>query len=160
MNFKLSSGYVAAIAALLITSPVAAETSRSKVAFNTGIGEKTAAQPMNGVEVAYQVALRGGDFEGCTVDIVETMYGRDEGRWGIFDIAADVTCADGVFAYTSSGAWDANGFHAAGEISNGSGRDAFAGIAGRIAQIGGGAVPAEGGDGTLDVSYELIVEPR
>ena len=158
MNFYVSVYCVAAIVALMTTTSASAEALRSKVAFNTGIGEKTADQPANGVKVAYQVKLQGGDLDGCTVDIIESMYGRDEGSWGIFDIAGDVSCTSGVFAYTSSGAWDGNGFHASGDIKEGSGGGDFEGIAGRIAQLGGAAVPAAAGDGKLDVSYGLVVD--
>ncbi len=146
-----------AIVALLTVTPASADALRSNVAFNTGIRENTADQPANGVKVAYQVALKGGDLDGCTVDIVEALYGRDEGSWGIFDIAGDVTCAGGGFAYTSAGAWDGNGFHAAGDIKDGSGSGDFEGIAGRIAQLGGAAAAAAA-DGTLDISYELVVD--
>ena len=71
-----------------------------------------------------------------------------------FDIAGTVTCGGGGFAYTSSGAWDGNGFHASAVIEDGSGSGDFDGIAGRIAQLGGGAKEAEGGG--FDVSYELV----
>lgn len=145
-----------AIAGLLAITPASAETLRSNVAFNNSIGQKTADQPSNGVKVTYQVTLKGGDLDGCTVDIVESLYGRDEGSWGIFDIAGDVNCAGGGFAYVSSGAWDGNGFHASGEIKSGSGRGEFEGIAGRVAQLGGGAAAAA--DGTFDISYELVVD--
>ena len=128
-----------AMAAMLAAAPVLADTVKSSVAFNNGIGEATASQPDGGMEVAYQVTLEGGELDGCTVDIVEALHGRDEGAWGIFDIAGDVSCADGGFAYTSSGAWDGNGFHAAGEIVDGSGHGEFEGIDGRVAQLGGGA---------------------
>ncbi len=158
MNFYVSVSCLAAFVAMVTTTSASAEALRSKVAFNTGIGEKAADQPANGVKVAYQVNLQGGDLDGCTVDIIESMYGRDEGSWGIFDIAGDVSCTSGAFAYTSSGAWDGNGFHASGDIEEGSGRGDFEGIAGRIAQLGGTAVPAAVGDGTLDVSYELVVD--
>jgi hypothetical protein len=26
--------------------------------------------------------LQGGDLDGCAVDVVEQLYGRDEGAWG------------------------------------------------------------------------------
>ncbi len=146
----------AAIVALVVFTPASAEGLRSDVAFNTGTGEKTANQPSNGVEVSYQVNLKGGDLDGCTVDIVEALYGRDEGKWGIFDIAGDVTCSGGKFAYTTSGAWDSNGFHASGNIKDGSGSGKFDGIAGRVAQLGGAA--ADAGDGTMNISYELVVD--
>ena len=113
----------AAIAAMMAATPASAGTLKSDVAFNNGIGEKTASQPANGVEVSYQITLQGGDLDGCTVDIVESLYGRDEGAWGIFDIAGDVKCDRGGFSYSSSGAWDGKGFHAAGAIEDGSGED-------------------------------------
>ena len=146
----------AAITALIAAAPAYADTLKSGVAFNTGIGEKTADQPMDGVEVAYQITLQGGDLDGCTVDIVESLHGRDEGAWGIFDIAGDVSCDRGGFSYTSSGAWDGNGFHAAGEIEEGSGSGDFEGISGRVAQLGGGG--ANAGDGTTDISYDLVFD--
>jgi len=141
---------------VFLAVPSSADAPRSKAAFNTGIGKKTANQPSNGVTVAYQIALKGGELDGCTVDIVESLYGRDEGAWGIFDIAGNVTCSGGGFAYTTSGAWDGNGFHASGDIKDGSGSGTFDGIAGRVAQLGGAAASAA--DGSLDISYELVVD--
>jgi hypothetical protein len=145
-----------AITAVVGAAPAYADTLKSGVAFNTGIGQKTANQPANGVEVAYQITLQGGDLDGCTVDIVESLYGRDEGAWGIFDIAGDVSCDRGGFSYTSSGAWDGNGFHAAGQIEEGSGSGEFENISGRVAQLGGGG--ADAGDGTFDISYDLVFD--
>ena len=118
-----------------------ADTLKSGVAFNNGIGKKTATQPADGVEVAYQITLKGGDLDGCAVDVVEQLYGRDEGAWGIFDIAGDVKCDRGGFSYTSSGAWDGKGFHAAGDVEDGSGSGDFEGISGRVAQLKGGGAP-------------------
>jgi hypothetical protein len=146
----------AALAALIAATPAAADTLKSGVAFNNGIGKKTATQPANGVEVAYQIMLQGGDLDGCAVAIVESLYGRDEGAWGIFDIAGDVKCDRGGFSYTSSGAWDGKGFHAAGDIKDGSGSGEFEGISGRVAQLGGGA--ADAGDGTYNISYDLVLD--
>ena len=147
---------VAASAAMIAATPAAGDSLKSDVAFNNGIGKKTATQPADGVEVAYQITLQGGDLDGCTVDIVESLYGRDDGTWGIFDIAGDVKCNRGAFAYTSSGAWDGNGFHAAGDIEDGSGSGDFEGIKGRVAQLGGGA--ADAGNGTFDISYDLVFD--
>ena len=76
-------------------SPASAETLRSNVAFNTGIGKKTDDQPPNGLQVAYQITLKGGELDGCTADIIETFYPRNEGAWGIFDISGKVACANG-----------------------------------------------------------------
>ena len=67
-----------------------------------------------------------------------------------------MTCADGGFAYTSSGAWDGNGFHAAGNIVDGSGTGQFQDLAGRVAQLKGGG--ADAGDGTANISYELLID--
>jgi hypothetical protein len=146
----------AAIAAMVAAMPACADTLKSGVAFNNGIGEKTANQPANGVEVSYQITLQAGDLDGCTVDIVESLYGRDKGAWGTFDIAGDVKCERGGFSYTSSGAWDSNGFHAGGEVEDGSGSGDFAGISGRVAQLGGSG--ADAGNGTFDISYDLVFD--
>jgi hypothetical protein len=145
-----------AITALIATAPAAADTLKSGVAFNTGIGKKTADQPADGVQVAYQVTLKGGDLDACTVDIVESLYGRDDGAWGIFDIAGDVNCERGGFAYTSSGAWDGNGFHAVGDIKEDSGTDEFKDISGRVAQLNGSGTAAR--DNTTDISYDLVFD--
>ena len=134
-----------------------AETMKSSVSFNNGIGEKTTGQPANGMQVSYEIPLSGGELEGCKVAIVESLYGREDGAWGIFDIEGNLTCGDrGGFSYTSSGAWDGNGFHAAGHIVDGSGSGEFEGISGRVAQLGGGAAPKD--DGTADISYDLVIE--
>lgn len=146
--------YTTAISAVVTAMPASADILRSDVAFNNGIGAKTANQPANGAEVEYQVTLKGGDLDGCTVDIVEALHPRDEGAWGIFDIKGNVTCKGGGFSYSSSGAWDGNGFHAAGNINSGDGD--FQNISGRVAQLGGAA--ADAGDGTLDLSYSLVFD--
>jgi Protein of unknown function (DUF3224) len=148
--------YAAAALAMVAATPAAADTLKSGVAFNNGIGKKTATQPADGVEVAYQLTLKGGDLDGCAVDVVEQLYGREEGAWGIFDIAGDVKCDRGGFAYTSSGAWDGKGVHAAGEIVDGSGSGDFEGITGRVAHLNGGG--ADAGDGTFNISYDLVFD--
>jgi hypothetical protein len=145
-----------AIAIMVASVPAFAEALRSSVAFNNGIGEKTANQPPDGMEVGYQITLKGGDLDGCTVDIVEQLRPREEGAWGLFDIKGDVTCGDGGFSYTSSGAWDGNGFHAAGDIVDGSGTGRFENASGRVAQLNGGAAGAA--DGTADISYDLVID--
>jgi hypothetical protein len=145
-----------AFAAIVAAAPAYADALKSRVAFNNGIGEKTANQPANGLEVAYQITLQGGDLDGCAVDVVEQLYGRDEGAWGIFDIAGDVKCDRGGFSYTSSGAWDGNGFHAAGEVEDGSGSGDFEGMSGRVAQLNGSG--ADAGNGTFDISYDLVFD--
>ena len=96
--------YTTAIATVIVEMPPSADILRSEVALNSGIGAKTANQPANGAEVEYQVTLTGGDIDGCTVDIVESFYPRDEGAWGIFDITGNATCKGGGFSYSSSGA--------------------------------------------------------
>ncbi len=67
-----------------------------------------------------------------------------------------MTCSGGKFAYTTSGAWDGNGFHASGNIKDGSCSGKFDGIAGRVVQLGGAA--SDAGDGTMNISYELVVD--
>jgi hypothetical protein len=147
----------AVAAGVLFGTPASADTMKSKVGFNNSIGQKTDNQPANGTQVSYQITLQGGDLDGCTVDIVESLYGREEGAWGIFDIAGDVKCGDrGGFSYTSSGAWDGNGFHAAGTIEEGSGTGDFEGISGHVAQVGGGA--KDTGNGTADIAYEILFD--
>jgi hypothetical protein len=146
----------AVIAAMVAAAPVSADTLKSGVAFNNGIGKKTATQPEGGVEVAYQIMLMGGDLNGCAVDVVEQLYGREEGAWGIFDIAGDVKCDRGGFSYASSGSWDGNGFHASGTIEDGSGSGDFEGIKGRVAQLKGAG--ADAGDGTFNISYDLVFD--
>jgi hypothetical protein len=141
---------------MIAAAPAYADALKSEVAFNNGIGKKTATQPADGVEVAYQITLKGGDLDGCAVDVVEQLYGREEGAWGVFDIAGDVKCDRGGFSYTSSGAWDGNGFHAAGEIEDGSGTREFEGISGRVAQLKGAG--ADAGDGTFNISYDLVFD--
>jgi len=156
MRSKQTLAGTAAIVAMIAAMPAYADAMKSSVSFNNSIGEKTADQPANGVEVAYQITLKGGELDGCTVDIVESLYGREEGAWGIFDIAGDVKCDRGGFSYTSSGAWDGNGFHAAGAIVDGSGTGDFEGISGRVAQLGGGI--GDAGDGTFNISYDLVFD--
>jgi hypothetical protein len=157
MHSKLRLLCSAVGAALILGTPASADTMRSKVGFNTSIGQKTDDQPANGTQVSYQITLQGGDLDGCTVDVVESLYGREEGAWGIFDIAGDVKCGDrGGFSYTSSGSWDGNGFHAAGTIEEGSGTGEFQGVSGRVAQLGGGA--KDTGSGTADISYEIVFD--
>jgi hypothetical protein len=146
----------AAITVMMTAAPASANTLKSSVAFNTGIGEKTASQPADGVEDAYQITMKGGDLDGCTVDVVEALRPREEGAWGFFDIQGDVTCDRGGFSYTSAGAWDGNGFHASGMIEDGSGSGEFEGVSGRVAQLNGGGASA--GDGTTDISYDLLFD--
>jgi hypothetical protein len=67
-----------------------------------------------------------------------------------------VKCDRGGFSYTSSGAWDGKGFHAAGDVKDGSGNGDFEGISGRVAQLGGGA--ADAGNGTYNISYDLVFD--
>ena len=154
-NGKLLAA-AAAVLVIAATSSGHAETLRSNVAFNTSIGQMTADQPANGHQVSFQITLKGGDLDGCTVDVVESLYGREDGAWGIFDIAGDLKCERGGFSYTSSGAWDGNGFHAAGTIEEGSGSGDFEGVSGRVASLSGGAKPTEGGG--ADISYEIVFD--
>jgi hypothetical protein len=147
--------FVATVAAALLAGPSFAETLRSETTFNTGAQKPAAQQPADGVAVTYPVAYSGGDLDGCTAEVAENLYPRDEGSWGIYEVAADVTCADGGFAFTSSGSWDSKGFHGAGRVTEGSGTGSYEGLAGRIAQSGG-FVPAA--NDTSDISYEILID--
>ena len=158
MRFAFLLTGALSVAILGFASPAGAEAMKSKVSFNNSIGKEHGKQPAGGKTVAYQITLKGGELDGCTVDVVESLFGRDEGAWGIFDIKGDVKCSGGGFTYMSSGAWDGNGFHAAGDIKDGSGTGKFKGIKGRIAQLGGGASKADGGG--MNISYELVVDSQ
>jgi hypothetical protein len=156
MQAKRTVVAAATLAAIMASAPAFADTLRSGVAFNNGIGQKTADQPADGVEVSYRITLQGGDLDGCTVDVVEQLYPREEGAWGIYDMRGDVACDRGAFAYGMAGAWDGNGYHAAGAIEDGSGSGEFEGISGRVAQLNGAGKDA--GDGTFDLSYDLVFD--
>ena len=146
----------AAAAAIIVAGPVGADTLRSGAAFNTGIHQKAEQQPSDGMAVTYPVTFTGGELDGCMAEIAETLYPRDEGSWGIFEVAGDVTCGDdGGFAFTSTGSWDDKGFHSAGKVTEGSGSGSYAGLAGRLAQSGS-ATPAK--DNTLDIAYEILID--
>jgi hypothetical protein len=71
MQPRLALVCSAVIVALIAAAPAYGDTLKSAVAFNNGIGQETASQPADGVEVAYQITLKGGELDGCTVDIVE-----------------------------------------------------------------------------------------
>jgi hypothetical protein len=155
--FVMTSTLCLSIAAF--TDPAAAQAMKSKVAFNNSIAKKATDQPVGGTTVSYQIKLSGGELDGCAVDIVESLFGREEGKWGIFDIRGDVKCADGGgFSYTSSGSWDGNGFHAAGVIKEGSGTGKLKAIKGRIAQLGGSVSKGDGE--SFNIAYELVVDQQ
>jgi hypothetical protein len=156
MRFQFLLASAIGIVVIGFASPAGAQAMKSKVSFNNNIGKETGNQPADGKTVSYSITLSGGELDGCTVDVVESLFGREEGNWGIFDIKGDVKCSGGGFSYTSSGAWDAKGFHAAGDIKDGSGTGKFKGITGRIAQLGGGASKADGGG--MTISYDLVVD--
>jgi len=145
---------VFAIAAIAVAGPAAADTLRAETSFNTGVQQKADPQPADGVAVTYPISYTG-DLDGCTAQVAETLYPRDEGTWGIYEVAADVTCADGGFAFTSSGSWDEKGFHGAGRVTEGSGTGSYAGLSGRLAQSGGSAPAA---NDTMDLAYRIMID--
>jgi Protein of unknown function (DUF3224) len=142
--------------AILLAAPVAAETLRATTTFNTSIQQKAEVQPADGMAVTYPVTYAGG-LEGCTAAVAESLYPKDGGDWGIYEVAADVTCPDGGFAFTSTGAWDAKGFHGTGSVTEGSGTGSYASLAGRLAQSGSLAPAA---NDSMDLSYELMIDRR
>jgi len=145
------------VAIALIAGSANAETMRSRVAFNTAIQQLAPEQPPDGVAMNYPVTLSGGELDGCTAQIAESLFPRDNGSWGVFQVEADVACDKGAFKFASSGSWDGNGFHGAGRVYQGSGAGNFENMDGRVAQIGGKLVPATKA-GTFDVAYELLVD--
>jgi hypothetical protein len=151
------SHLISVVPLILAAASAHAETMRSNVALNSAIQTPSAEQPADGVAVDYPVTLSGGELDGCEAQIAESLFPRDDGAWGIFAIEVEVTCDGGSFRFMSSGAWDGNGFHGAGRVVEDSGTGIYEGLSGRIAQIGGQVVPAAA-EGTLDVSYELLVD--
>lgn len=145
-------------ALLLATAPAVAETMKSRVAFNTGAQKPAATQPAGGVAKTWEVTLSGGTLDGCKVNIVEDLFPRDNGSWGVFEFKADVTCAKGTFKFSTTGSWDQNGFHGAGLVGKDGRSGDFSELKGRVAQIGARIVPAAAA-GTYDVTYDLIVDP-
>jgi hypothetical protein len=146
------------IAVLLAAgAPAMAETMRSKVAFNTGIQKPAASQPAGGIAVTWDVTLSGGELDGCTASLVDHLFPRDNGSWGIFELEGSVACDKGAFKFTTTGAWDKNGFHGAGFISKDGRSGGFAQAEGRVAQVGVSFVPAATA-GTFDVSYDLVID--
>ncbi|MFO0991728.1 MAG: hypothetical protein U1E67_07345 [Hyphomicrobiales bacterium] len=151
---SLTAGLAVMLAA---AAPSTAETLRSNVAFNTAIQKPAATQPAGGHATTWDVRLSGGQLDGCLASMAESLFPRDNGSWGIFQLEANVACDKGAFRYTATGSWDKNGFHGAGLISADGRSGEFSQAEGRVAQIGGRVVPAATA-GTFDVTYELIVD--
>ena len=148
----------AGLAVLLVAAaPTTAETMRSKVAFNTAIQKPAATQPADGHTMTWDVKLSGGELDGCTASLVDNLFPRDNGSWGIFELEGSVACDKGTFKFNTTGAWDKNGFHGAGIISKDGRSGEFSQAEGRIAQIDVSFVPAATA-GTFDVSYDLVVD--
>lgn len=145
---------VAPILAAFLAGPVVAETLNATTRFNSASQKPAATQPEAGVAVAYPVVY-GGDLDGCTAAVAETLFPKDDAAWGLFEVVIDVTCPDGGFAFTSAGSWDDAGFHGAGAVKDGSGTGRFAGLAGQLAQSGTLTAAA---DGTTDLAYDLRID--
>jgi len=145
----------AALAAVVVAGPAVAETLRSETVFNTAVQKPAEQQPAGGMAVTYPITYSGGALDGCTAEVAESLFPYDDGAWGIYEVAADVTCGDGGFAFTSTGSWDAKGFHGGGSVTEGSGTGSYEGLAGRLAQSGG-LTPAA--DGTADIAYEIMID--
>lgn len=151
--------FLASLASSLVPGGAMAETPRSRVVFNTASMQPTGETPDGGAMLTYPVRYAGGALDGCAAQIAETLFDHLETEgWGIFRVAVTVDCGDGSgFRYASAGAIDGNGFHGSGVVEEGSGTGRFAGLAGRVAQVGGSLVPgAEAG--TFDVSYDLLLD--
>ena len=154
---RVPTTILAAVLAIAASAPAEAEVLRSKVAFNDSLKKKTANQPAGGIETTFQLPVKGGDFDGCTVDATEQLFARDKAAWGTFYGMAKTACPNGDgFAWNFTGSWDDKGFHFAGTIVDGSGTGRFKGAKGRVAGIGGTAKPAA--NETFDIAYELLVD--
>ena len=141
----------------LIVAPAGvAETSETTVSFNSSVQTEAAQQPSGGYAVTYPMMFSGGALDGCKGNVAETLYGRDEGAWGVYEVATEVTCDDGGFRYKSSGAWDENGFKGGGVVIDGSGTGRFEGIAGPIVQLDGTVKPAA--DDTMDIGFRMLID--
>jgi hypothetical protein len=157
MRRLLISGSLFVSGFCLILAPAAvAETSESTVSFNTSAQTPAAQQPAGGSAFTYPMMFSGGALDGCKGNVAETLYGRDEGAWGVYRVETEVTCDDGGFSYISSGAWDENGFKGGGPITDGSGTGRFEGIAGPIAQLDGTVKPAA--DNTMDIEFRMLID--
>lgn len=145
-----------AAAAIIVAGPAGADTIHSQAAYNTGVQQTAEQQPADGIAVTYPVTYTGGELDGCTAKVAETLYPRDEGSWGVFELAAGVTCDDGGFAFTSTGSWDEKGFfYGAGKVTEGSGTGSYADLAGRLALSGTFKVAQ---DKTEDIAYEIRID--
>ncbi|MCA8879353.1 MAG: hypothetical protein KDA73_05180 [Rhodobacteraceae bacterium] len=149
---------ISVLAAAGAVAPVTAQTMRSTASVSTAEQQPADQQPKDGVAVTYPVTLSGGDLDGCVAQIHENLFPRDDGAWGIYQVATDLGCENGGFKFVSAGAWDGSGFHGSGVVVPDSGTGDFEGLAARIAQIGGGLTPIEGTK-DLQIKYELIVDP-
>ena len=150
---------LAMLAAGLAAGSAASETSRSRVLVNTGAMQPADGQPVaDAVVLTYPIAFSGGDLDGCTASITETLFDHAEEGWGIFRVRGEASCPDGGFRYESAGAYDGEGLHGSGDVVEGSGTGRFAGLSARVAQLGGSIVPAASGD-TFDVSFEFVIDP-
>jgi hypothetical protein len=114
-----------------------------------------------------------GRFQSATIQIgtslwqVHAINANNRSSWRLYKLSVTGTsplftfspaqgtglnCERGGFSYASSGAWDGNGFHAAGTIKEGSGSGDFEGVSGRVASLGGSA------NATGDISYEIVFD--
>jgi hypothetical protein len=158
MRFGNFAVLICALAGAGVTAPVTAQSLRTTASVSTAEQQPAAQQPKDGMAVTYPITLSGGDLDGCVAQVQEILFPRDDGAWGIFQVAADLGCENGGFKFVSAGAWDGNGFHGSGVVVPGSGTGDFEGLVARVAQIGGGLTPIPGTE-NLQINYELIVDP-
>ncbi len=149
--------YVFIALTALAAGPAASEVLRSRVVFNTGVMQATGDQLADGIVLTYPIAFSGGDLDGCTAHITETLFDHAEEGWGIFRVKGEAICPDGGFRYDSVGAYDDQGLHGSGDVVAGSGTGRFDGLSARVAQLGGGIAPAAGD--TFDISFDFVIDP-
>lgn len=139
------------------SSALAAEPSRTSVAFSTAEQSMAEEQPEGGAAVSYAVDYAGGAIDGCSGQVAETLYGRDEESWGAIDVGVAISCEDGGFGYEARGSWNGDSFQGGGHTIEGSGTGRFEGYSSPVAFIDG-SVKAADGD-TWDISFTLLLDP-
>ena len=104
------------LAAALAAGSAASEVLRSRVVFNSGVMQATGDQLADGIVLTYPIAFSGGDLDGCTAHITETLFDHAEEGWGIFRVKGEAICPNGGFRYDSVGAYDDQGLHGSGDV--------------------------------------------
>ena len=82
MTVRFGRACFAAFATVASLMPLVSAQATEQAAPQAGVegAQKPAAeQPADGVAVTYPLAYAGGDLDGCTAEVAEKLYPRDEG---------------------------------------------------------------------------------